>query len=57
MGPTNSEDAPKGTIRGDLGSDIERNAVHGSDAPGTAKLEIDYFFNATEICAPVEALP
>ena len=57
MGPTNSEDAPKGTIRGDLGIDIERNAVHGSDAPGTAKLEIDYFFNATEICAPVEALP
>tara|TARA_Y100000590_G_scaffold106787_1_gene121507 strand:- start:1692 stop:2129 length:438 start_codon:yes stop_codon:yes gene_type:complete len=57
MGPTNSEDAPKGTIRGDLGIDIERNAVHGSDGPGTAKLEIDYFFNATEICAPVEALP
>ena len=57
VGSTDSRKAEKGTIRGDLGIDIERNAVHGSDAPGTAKLEIDYFFNATEICAPVEALP
>lgn len=57
MGPTNSKDAPAGTVRGDLGTDIERNAAHGSDAPQTAKLEIDYFFNATEVCALVEALP
>ena len=56
MGPTNSNEAPKGTIRGDFGTDIERNAVHGSDAPETARLEIGYFFNATEIQAPVEAL-
>jgi nucleoside-diphosphate kinase len=57
MGPTNSTEAPKGTIRGDFGTDIERNAAHGSDAPETARIEIAYFFNATEIHAPVEALP
>ena len=57
MGPTDSTKAPAGTIRGDFGADIERNAVHGSDAPQTARVEIAYFFNATEILAPVEAIP
>ena len=57
MGPTNSEEAPAGTLRGDFGTDIEKNAVHGSDAPETAKIEISYFFNASEIQALVEALP
>jgi nucleoside-diphosphate kinase len=57
MGPTNSTEAPAGTLRGDFGTDIERNAVHGSDAPETAKLEISYWFNAGEIQALVEALP
>jgi nucleoside-diphosphate kinase len=57
MGPTNSDEAPAGTLRGDFGTDIERNAVHGSDAPETARLEISYFFNASEIQALVEALP
>lgn len=56
MGPTNSTEAPAGTIRGDFGTDIECNASHGSDAPETAKLEISYFFNATEIQAESEAL-
>jgi nucleoside-diphosphate kinase len=56
LGPTDSTKAPKGTIRGDFGTDIERNAAHGSDAPETAKVEIAYFFNASEILAPVEAL-
>jgi nucleoside-diphosphate kinase len=56
MGPTNSEEADAGTIRGDFGTDIERNASHGSDAPETAKLEISYFFNYGEIQALVEAL-
>ena len=56
LGPTNSEEAPAGTIRGDYGSDIERNAGHGSDGPDTAKVEIAYFFNASEVLAPVEAL-
>ena len=57
MGPTNSNEAPAGTLRGDFGTDIERNAVHGSDASETAKLEIAYWFNAGEIQALVEALP
>jgi nucleoside-diphosphate kinase len=56
MGPTDSKKAPKGTIRGDFGSDIERNAVHGSDAAATARIEIAYFFNAMEILGPVAAL-
>ena len=57
MGPTDSTQAEPGTIRGDHGTDIERNAVHGSDAPETARIEIAYFFNAMEIQALVEALP
>ena len=57
MGPTDSKKAPKGTIRGDFGADIERNAVHGSDGPDTARIEIGYFFNALEILGPVAALP
>ena len=56
LGPTNSEEAAAGTIRGDFGTDIERNAGHGSDAVGTAKLEISYFFNAAEMIRPSEAL-
>ena len=56
MGPTNSEEAEAGTIRGDFGTDIERNASHGSDAPETARLEVSFFFNASEIQTPTEAL-
>ncbi len=56
MGPTDSTKADPGTIRGDFGTDIERNAAHGSDGPDTAKVEIAYFFNASEIVGPVEAL-
>ena len=56
LGPTDSNEAPAGTIRGDFGTDIERNACHGSDAPETSKLEIAYFFNATEVQGIVEAL-
>ena len=57
MGPTNSNEAPAGTMRGDFGTDIERNATHGSDAPETARLEVSYFFNSGEIQGLVEALP
>jgi len=57
MGPTDSTQAEPGTVRGDYGTDIERNAVHGSDAPETARVEVAYFFNAMEMQAPVEALP
>ncbi|HTF32960.1 MAG TPA: nucleoside-diphosphate kinase [Myxococcota bacterium] len=56
MGATDPAKAEPGTIRKDFGSDIERNAVHGSDAAATARVEIPYFFNATEIQGPVEAL-
>jgi len=57
MGPTNSNEAPKGTLRGDFGTDLEQNATHGSDAPETARLEISYFFNAGELMGVTEALP
>src|SRR5262245_41505792 len=50
MGPTDSTKAPKGTIRGDFGVSVGENAVHGSDSPENAKIEISYFFNATEFC-------
>jgi nucleoside-diphosphate kinase len=49
MGPTDSKKAPAGTIRGKYGTDIERNAVHGSDAPETAQVEIAFFFPAAEL--------
>ena len=45
------------SIRADFGTGIERNAVHGSDGPETARVEIGYFFNAAEIQGPVDALP
>jgi len=48
MGPTDSEKAPKNTIRGKFGTNIERNACHGSDAVETAAFETRYFFNAFE---------
>ena len=57
MGDTDSQKAPAGTMRGDFGTDIEKNATHGSDALETARLEISYFFNASEILAVTEALP
>ena len=44
MGATNPEDAEEGTIRKDFAESIERNAVHGSDGPDTAAVEIEYFF-------------
>jgi len=50
MGPTDSTKAPKGTIRGDFGKNVGENAVHGSDSPENAKIELNYFFNATEFC-------
>ncbi len=45
MGATNPEDAEEGTIRKDFAESIERNAVHGSDGPDTAAVEIEYFFS------------
>jgi len=49
MGATNYKDAAEGTIRKDFATDIEKNVVHGSDAPETAAFEIGYFFNRFEI--------
>lgn len=44
MGATDSSKAAPGTIRNRFGTNIERNAVHGSDAPETAAVEIAFFF-------------
>jgi nucleoside-diphosphate kinase len=49
MGPTDSRKAGPDTIRGRYGTDIERNAVHGSDAAETAKAEIAFFFSGSEL--------
>lgn len=49
MGPTDATKAPTGTIRGDFGTSIERNATHGSDAPATAAFELSYVFGGSEI--------
>lgn len=49
MGATDPAQAAPGTIRQMYGSSIERNAIHGSDGPETARFEIGYFFNALEI--------
>ena len=51
MGPTDSTKAPAGTIRRDFGTDVEQNAVHGSDAPDTAAWEISFFFSQADVCA------
>ncbi|MGM0654957.1 MAG: nucleoside-diphosphate kinase [Thermodesulfobacteriota bacterium] len=48
MGATNFKEAEEGTIRKEYATDIEKNVVHGSDAPETAAFEIGYFFNALE---------
>jgi len=49
MGATDYRKAAEGTIRRDFATDIEKNVVHGSDAPETAVFEIGYFFNSFEL--------
>jgi nucleoside-diphosphate kinase len=49
MGATNPKNAAPGTIRADFAESIDQNAVHGSDAPETAKVEIAFFFKPEEI--------
>ncbi|OQX25265.1 MAG: nucleoside-diphosphate kinase [Desulfobacteraceae bacterium IS3] len=49
MGATDYRKAAAGTIRRDFATDIEKNIVHGSDAPETAAFEIGYFFNHLEM--------
>jgi nucleoside-diphosphate kinase len=49
MGATNPANAAEGTIRKLHASSIERNAIHGSDAPETAAFELSYFFNQMDL--------
>ena len=49
MGATDPKKAAPGTIRADFADSIDANAVHGSDAPETAKVEIAYFFPSLEV--------
>jgi nucleoside-diphosphate kinase len=49
MGATDPKKAAKGTIRADFAESIDANAVHGSDAPETARKEIAYFFPLSEV--------
>ena len=49
MGATNPEKADEGTIRKKFAKNIERNSVHGSDAPETAAIEIPFFFSMSEL--------
>ncbi|MDH3318849.1 MAG: nucleoside-diphosphate kinase [Betaproteobacteria bacterium] len=49
MGATDPKKAAKGSIRADFADSIDANAVHGSDAPETARVEIAYFFPACEV--------
>jgi nucleoside-diphosphate kinase len=50
MGATDPAKAAPGTIRKDFATSIEANAVHGSDSPATAAIEIPYFFASLELC-------
>jgi len=49
LGPTDSRKAPKGTIRGDFGTEMMMNVVHASDSVENAKVELARFFKADEI--------
>jgi nucleoside-diphosphate kinase len=51
MGATNPDKADAGTIRKEFATNIERNAVHGSDGPDTAREEIAFFFSTAELAA------
>ncbi len=49
MGATNPANAAEGTVRKRFASSIERNCVHGSDAPETAAVELGFFFSAADL--------
>jgi nucleoside-diphosphate kinase len=51
MGATDPKKAAKGTIRADFADSIDANAVHGSDSPENAAIEIAYFFPTLDICS------
>ena len=52
MGATNPKEAAPGTIRADFAESIDANAVHGSDAAETAKVEVAFFFQDSELHSP-----
>ena len=49
MGATDPRKAERGTIRADFADSIDANAVHGSDSPDSARMEVAYFFPACEV--------
>jgi nucleoside-diphosphate kinase len=49
MGATNPANAAEGTIRKKFAANIERNCIHGSDAPETAEVELRFFFSTSEL--------
>jgi len=49
LGPTDSRKAPKGTIRGDFGTEMMKNVVHASDSDENAKAELARFFEPGEL--------
>lgn len=49
MGATDPAKADRNTLRREFGTEIERNATHGSDAPETASFELGYFFRGVEL--------
>ena len=49
MGATNPAEADEGTVRALYGESIERNAIHGSDSPENAAIEVGFFFSASEL--------
>lgn len=51
LGPTDSRKAPKGTIRGDFGTEMMKNVVHASDSDENAAIELKRFFKADELFA------
>jgi len=56
MGKTNPRDAAPGTIRGDLGLEVGRNLIHGSDSLASAAREIDLFFQPAELLSYQRAI-
>lgn len=49
MGATNSKEAAEGTVRALYGTDIEQNAIHGSDSDENAAIELSFFFSRAEL--------